>query len=68
MAIETATDADTAEESHGDSVHRAEFWMLGFGVGVIGGTLVGIAVGEMILGIAFGFVLGSVIGTLLAVR
>jgi uncharacterized transporter YbjL len=68
MAIETATEADTAEEGHDDSVHQAEFWMLGFGAGVIAGTLVGIAIGEMVLGVAFGFVLGSVVGTLLAVR
>ena len=75
MAIETANDADVEVESnadtpevHGDSAHQAEFWMVGFGAGVLLGTVVGIAIGEMILGIAFGFVLGSVVGTLVAVR
>jgi hypothetical protein len=68
MAIENTTDAEAAEDGHDDSAHRAEFWMLGFGAGLIVGTVAGIAVGEMILGIAFGFVLGAVLGTLIAVR
>jgi len=68
MAIENTTDAETTEDEHDDSAHRAEFWMLGFGAGLIVGTVGGIAVGEMILGIAFGFVLGAVLGTLIAVR
>ena len=64
----SATDADLTEDGHDDNIHRAEMWMLGFGAGVVLGTVVGMAVGEMILGIAFGFVLGSVVGTLVAVR